>query len=407
MNAGTNIGLISSVMDDIIGFGRGVKTAPTGGVFAYLPNVYGSLADDYSGLERRNAGYIMATVNIGPDITFIPGVRYQGLQTSYTAAHFRNASATNPYPNKLPHTDTTVIEYHGYWLPDASLKYSPFSWLNARLAYTSTLSYPDFNTIIPRMDVFSSTVTWNNYALKPARSQNYDLQVSTYDNNIGLLSAGGFLKQIDDFVFYTNTSYITNPSKYPGIPSYTKGFQLTTYINDPYRVNLWGIEAEWQTHFWYLPNPLNGLVLDVNYTHIFSSAKYPWTYTSNSGYPLFKSIYIDSSYVDRLINQPNDIVNLSVGYDYKKFSIRASMIYQSDVFNNTNFYNSLRSDKVKYMRWDFSVKQGLPWFGVEVFADLNNVNSENDTYTIRGPGSFPNQEWDYGMTADLGLRWKL
>jgi hypothetical protein len=83
------------------------------------------------------------------------------------------------------------------------------------------------------------------------------------------------------------------------------------------------------------------------------------------------------------------------------------MIYQSDVFNNTNFYNSLRSDKVKYLRWDFSVKQGLPWFGVEVFADLNNINSENDTYSIRGPGSFPNQEWDYGMTADLGLRWKL
>jgi TonB-dependent receptor len=408
MNAGTNIGLISSVMDNIIGFGRGVHTAPTGGVFAYLPNVYGSLADDYSGLERRNAGYIMATVNIGPEITFIPGVRYQGLQTSYTAAHFWNASETNPYPNTQPHTDTTVIEYHGYWLPDASLKYSPFSWLNARLAYTSTLSYPDFNTIIPRMDVFSSTVTWNNYALKPARSQNYDLQVSTYDNNIGLLSAGGFLKQIDDFVFYTNTSYITNPSKYPGIPSYTKGFQLTTYINDPYRVNLWGIEAEWQTHFWYLPNPLNGLVLDVNYTHIFSSANYPWTVNSgNSGYPKYQPIYTDSSYVDRLINQPNDIVNLSVGYDYKKFSIRASMIYQSDVFNNTNFYNSLRSDKVKYLRWDFSVKQGLPWFGVEVFADLNNINSENDTYSIRGPGSFPNQEWDYGMTADLGLRWKL
>ncbi len=40
-------------------------------------------------------------------------------------------------------------------------------------------------------------------------------------------------------------------------------------------IDLWGIETEWQTHFWYLPKPFDGLVLNFNYTHIFSEASIP------------------------------------------------------------------------------------------------------------------------------------
>ncbi len=405
MNSATNIGLIGQTIDRLIAFGESLKTAPTGGTNPYIPDVYGSLASDYSGHEYRSAGYVMATINVGMQITLIPGVRYQGLKTSYTAAQFLNASATNPYPQTLPHTEVTKDEYHGYWLPDVSLKYDPFTWMSIRAAYTSTLAYPDFNAIIPRMDVFSSSVTWNNYALKPALSHNYDLGVSVYNNSIGLIAVDPFLKRIDNLIF-SQSSYITNPSAYLGIPSYTEGYAISTYINNPYPVDLWGIETEWQTHFWYLPSPFNGLVLNINYTHIFSRAKYPYTYTTNSGFPYYKSIYVDTSYVDRLLQQPNDLANLSVGYDYKQFSILVSMIYQSNVYNATNFYNSLRSDKAKYVRWDLIVNQGLPWYGLQAFLEVNNLNSANDTYVVRGSG-YPTSENDYGMTANLGFRWKL
>jgi TonB-dependent receptor len=386
-------------------YGESLTAAGSGGSNPYLPDVYGSLATDYSGNERRYAQYVMATVNIGPNITFVPGVRFQALETSYRANRFYNASATNPYPATLEHIDTTFTVYHGYWLPNASLKFDPFSWLSIRLAYTNTLAYPDYRAIIPIIDVFSVSANWNDVELKPARSQNFDFQISIYNNEIGLLAVSPFLKRIDDMVF-SQSSYITDPSKYPGLPSYVKAFALTTYINNPNRVDVYGVESEWQTHFWYLPAPLNGLVLNVNYTHIFSGAKYPYTTVTNSGYPFYKSIYVDTSYDDRLIQQPNDIVNLSVGYDYKSFSILVSLISQTNIFNNTNFYNSLRSDKAKYLRWDISGKQGLPWFGLEVFFDINNLNSEEDTYTIRGSG-FPNSISDYGLTADLGIRWKL
>lgn len=407
MNSATNVGLISSLMNQIKILGRNIQPGQTGGVNAYLPDVYGSQSADYSGNEYRSAGYAMATVQIGPQLTVIPGVRYQGLRTSYTAAQFLNAGAPNPYPLPLAHTDSTKVEYHGYWLPDVSVKYDPFLWLSIRAAYTNTLAYPDFNTIIPIMDVNygGKSIVWNDYALKPAQSHNYDLQVSFYDNTIGLLAVSPFLKRIDNLIFSQST-HITNPSLYPGIPGNTQAFALTTFINNPYSVDLWGIETEWQTHFWYLPNPFKGLVLNVNYTHIFSSATYPYTLTLSGGYPP-KTTYTDTTYVDRLLQQPNDIVNLSVGYDYARFSVLVSMIYQSNVYSNSsNFHNSLRSDKAKYVRWDLAVNQGLPWTGLEAFLNINNLNSANDIYLVRGSG-FPNSESDYGMTANLGLRWRF
>ena len=413
MYSAIDAGTIDKIISEIKSLGAATATPQT--VPSYLPDQYGSIASDYSGNEFRSAEYLMATINLGPQITIIPGVRYQGLKTSYTAPHFiGDADATNPYPNPLQYSLVTQDEYHGYWLPDVSAKYDPLVWLSIRGSYTSTLSYPDFSTIVPREDVSSNSghyVVWNNYSLRPAYAHNYDLRVAVYDNNVGLLAVSPFVKRIDDLIFSQGT-YIADPTKYPGVPSYTKTFSLTTYINNPYPVTIAGIEYEWQTHFWYLPGPLSGLVLNVNYTYIPAkafntyNAQYPITLTEHSPVYPFPTIHVDTTYTDKLIQQPNEIMNVSVGYDYGQFSILASMIYQSQVYNGTNFYNSLRSDKTKYSRWDLSVKQGLPWGGLEVYFDLNNLNSEEDIYLVRGSG-FPNSESNYGLTADLGLRWRL
>jgi len=407
MHSAVDVGVIDRIMNEIKTLGAAStqpKTVPD-----YVPDVYGSTASDYSGHEIRSAVYLKGTFNVGTQLSIVSGARYQGLRTSYTAAHFiGNADATSPYPADLLHTVVTQDEYHGYWLPHLSVKYDPLEWLSIRAAYTNTLAYPDFAQIIPRMDVASNSghwVVWNNYALKPARSHNYDFQVTVHDNSVGLFAVSPFLKRIDDQHFSQQT-YISDPSKYPGVPSYTKTFSLSTFINNPNRVDVWGIETEWQTHFWYLPSPLNGLVLNLNYTHIFSKAKYPYTVTRLSPVYPFLPEHIDTTYTDRLIQQPNDIVNLSIGYDYERFSILASMIYQSQVYNGTDFYNALRSDKAKYLRWDLSVKQGLPWSGIELYFDLHNFNSEADIYLIRGSG-FPTSESHYGLTADLGIRWRL
>jgi TonB-dependent receptor len=375
--------------------------------WGYTPNPYGNIANNYSGNEHESAAYAMATVKIGTQIMLIAGARYQGLATSYRTARISNASQTIYYPSIYPHKDTTIDQYHGYLLPDVSLMYKPLPWIIARLSYTSTLAYPDFTSIIPKIDLFPSnrSVTWNNFALKPAHSQNYNVQLSFYNNDIGLFTVGGFLKRIDDLIF-PQSSYITNISQYPGLTANELDYKVTTDFNNPFRVDDYGAELDWQTHFWYLPGLLSGLVLNANYTHIFSSAKYPYTITKPGVFPTYIPVHVDTFYTDRLLYQPDNVVNLSLGYDYQGFSAVVSMIYQSNVSTGTDQFPELRPSKQSYLRWDLTAKQNLPWPGLVVFLNLVNLNHASDTYVVQATG-FPTAESDYGTVVQLGLRWSL
>ncbi len=359
-----------------------------------------STTSDYSGKEYESAAYIMATTNFGQDISLITGARFQQLVTAYTAPRgYQTSEAGISYS----YHDTTIDETHGYWLPMALLKYKLLPWLQLHLAYTNTLHYPSYTSIVPKINIgLSGNIAWNNFALKPARSENYDVAVALYSNNIGLFTVDGFLKHISNLIF-PFTEYVVNPSNYPGIPGNTVGDLIATFENNPNPVDLWGVELDWQTHFWYLPSVLSGLILDINYTHIFSKAKYPLTTVSTVYYPKFQKTIDYSFYTDRMVYQPDNIVNLSIGYDYKGFSSRVSMILQSKVFQGTNFWPELRVNTARYVRWDISVKQELGLFGIQAFFDISNLNNESDLSLNQG-SNFPVSEQYYGLKADLGFQ---
>jgi len=404
MNTPINLGLVHQVIDFL---NNHPLLIPKSYDYVYETSQDAELShiNDYSGNEYESAAYIMSTFNLGEFVTFIPGVRYQNLVTSYTAT--RGTQTTSIYePFLFGSLDTTIEQQHGYWLPMAHLIIKPLSWMQLHLAYTNTLSYPSYSSIIPRVNVGFSSVIYNNFALKPSRSENYDAIVSVYSNEIGLFTIDGFLKHIKDVIFSTS-AYLINPAEYPGLPSRVAGYPLSTYSNDPYTTDLWGIELDWQTHFWYLPGPLSGLVLNINYTHDFSQAKYPRISKGAAYYDPITRKYVQpidtSYYTDRLIYQPDNVVNLSVGYDLGGFSARVSLLVTSNVFEGDNFWPELRVNTAQYTRWDLSVKQDLPWYGVQAFFDVNNLNSEKDVNINQGSG-YPTSESVYGLTADFGFR---
>ncbi len=401
LNFGSLSDMINLVEDSAI------YIANNNGKQAYSHDNFLSTTSNYSGYEDQSALYVMSVVNFGPYITLIPGVRYQDLRSDYTGV--RGTESRNAF-NAYEHYDTTVVQDHGYYLPDVSLKYSPTSWCDVRLSYTNTLSYPDYNAIIPRIDVGPTTISWNNYKLVPTRSANYDAGVSFYDNSIGLLTIDGFWKRIDDLMypwtFHLKTpaalSYFP-PQEMQTAPSTPVTYAISTFINDSIAIDDYGLEFDWETHFWYLPDPLSGLVLGVNYTHTFSKAEYPYetTKTINRVPTPF-----DTTFVDRLLYQPDNIVNVSLGYDYRAFSIRVSLLYDDNIFTGPSAWPQLKSYTAAYTRWDLSVKQGLPWYGIEIYGDMYNINGANDVSVIQG-GGVPESEQDYGMTADVGFRFRL
>jgi TonB-dependent receptor len=403
-----NYGMLSEVVNFVM---SNAALIQQNDAISFFHDNYNSTTYNYDGNEKQSAVYAMATVNIGPDFTIIPGVRYQDLQTTYTAARGQQntGSATGGGPYR--HYDTTLTVDHGYWLPDVSIRYRPLPWFDVRLSYTNTLAYPDYNAIVPRNDVsVGNSIAWNNYQLVPSRSTNYDLYFSFYNNSIGLFTVGGFLKRITDLI-YPWTFYVSGNAAlqyFPpnlGATASNAVYSVSTFVNNSNRIDDYGMELDWQTHFWYLPHPFDGLVMNVNYTHIFSKAQYPYTDVQRVGRQL---VFVDTSFTDRLLFQPDDIVNLSLGYDYEGFSIRVSMLYQGTIFTGTNYWPQLRTSTSAYTRWDLSLKQNLPWFGLQVFGDINNINSVNDVAVINGRNVVvPQSEQSYGLTADIGIRWRL
>ena len=380
---------------------------------AYARNNYSSTSFNYSGEELLSAMYIMSTIKLGQKFIIIPGLRYQNLETEYSGIR-GNQSAISYY--NYNHIDTTINRSHLFWLPNLNIQYKPLSWFDIRMAYSTTISYPDFNTIIPRIHVGSyGNIQWNNYDLTPSKSDNYDLYFTFYENKIGLFTIGGFVKKINDLIYpwkFSKAGLEAEPYFLTtSAPNENTNYTISTYINNPYVVYNKGLEIDWQTHFWYLPDPLSGLVLNINYTTVKSEAEYPFVYAGATS-----ATNVDTSFTDRLVYQPDHIFNFSLGYDYKGFSILLSMLYQDDVFSGVSQWPQLRSTTAEYKRWDLSVKQTLPWLGMQLYGNLNNINGRyaplfmknaKDMSVLQMYPDIPKSIEDYGMTAEMGFRIKL
>ncbi|MDE3057004.1 MAG: carboxypeptidase-like regulatory domain-containing protein [Bacteroidota bacterium] len=372
----------------------------TSSLEGYQVNKIANSLNNYSGNEVRDAAYAMLTLDLGEDVSIVPGIRYQNFTTNYTAAH------GIPSPRGIVTTNATATQSHGYFLPDLHIQYNPLEWFHVHFAYTNTLNYPDFSIITPRYYVSEGFIDYNNWRLKPARSENYDLVLAAVGNEVGLFSITGFTKRITDLVYYTKT-YRTTYNDFPELTQFNnQGLrEFNTYINSSFPITVRGIETEWQTRFWYLPEPFSNIVFNTNYSHIFSKATYPRD-TLDVEYDdagnLIKDTAISAPYTNRLLNQPNDIVNFSIGYDYGGFSARLSMEYIDNIFKRAAFWLQERVNSAKYTRWDLSVKQKLPWFGIQLYFSLNNISGE-DEIDLNPRTGFVSDQQRYGMTGDLGL----
>ena len=374
----------------------------------YSLNQYNSIKEDYSGDENLYATYLMSEINIGKKIIFIPGLRYENNTTDYTGP-YGDATATAFPDQDYRYIDTTIHRENAFLLPMIHLRLKPTNWLNIRIAYTHTLSRPSYYQFSPRLDILNEAVILNNANLEPEFSKNLDIYTSFYSSKLGLITVGSFFKRIDNMIFSLDRRVILEPEQYD-LSSETKGRVIFTQANNSKQATLNGFEFDWQTHFWYLNGFLQGLVLNINYTHIFSKAEYPRTVIELGQIDpvTFKreQYNVDSYLTDRLVDQPDDIFNFQIGYDYKGFSCRLSTLFQSKIFKGTNYYPELVQYTESYNRWDFSMKQALPFKGFKVFINFNNITNAADRSRIVGaPWNTKIQE--YGRTIDLGVRYEI
>jgi len=344
---------------------------------------------DYSGNEYYDAIYGMIDLNIGQKINVITGVRNEVNKTIYNSFH----GIVGPRSNSYTAGADTVSSYtrtNSSLLPSTFIKYEPLEGLMLRYARTTTLTRPNYSDITPIRiyNGLSSTVFYNNFLLEPAISKNNDFVLSLYGQKLGLISFVYFNKNIEGLIFSSGRKFIINPELY-GMPAYLDRQYINNYkLNNPFVVKLNGFEFEYQKRFWYLNNFLKGLILNFNYTRTFSEARYPRTIIDYifTFEPTFQVELVNTEtyYLDRLIDQPDQIMNFSLGYDFKGFSGRFSMLQISDVYKNTNFWPEMRETTDPFKRLDLSLKQKLPIDNLEIFLNIANLKEAVDISRKRG-----------------------
>jgi TonB-dependent receptor len=395
-----------------------------------IPSGQNDYQNNYAALEDTYAAYGMAEFNaLDNRLTVLPGIRFEREWTQYQAYSItlngNNANGLQGFP-----VSKTTNRRNDLWFPSVNLKFKVTDDMQIMGAVYKSEAKPNFLDISPL--VIFNGVTTNSFQsgnpfLRPATAVNYDLSVSVFNNDIGLFTVGGFYKEISRLIVslanyqpYQVGTWRYYPADLPGrLPAL--GYYDTTWfaqnqtaaatipINNPEKAYIRGIEFSWQTHFWYLPGFLTGLVLDLNLSFIGSNTQYPYFQTVTIGIkpgrvPVPITALDYRTRAGAVVDQPKSIANIIVGWDYQGFSTRVSFRYQQTTLTSLDSKFSL-SDQYydNFLLIDISAKQQI-LDNLAVFANFTNLTSHIDDYYINGVvGQMPQRSQSYGLRGQFGV----
>jgi len=267
----------------------------------------------------------------GVDLTF---------QNDFTRLASQKATATDWLPRILFNyrESDNLIFRGGYFLSVARPQIGQLS-TQTRISF--------INIPIPGPEGLKPVLTINtgNPDLKPAMTHNFDLSVEYYDQDIGILKLSGFYKRIKNLLQANATN---GPAQLAAVPlpdhiyfqgapyfdpAHPENYFITgsTPSNSEHMATIWGIEAQAERRFNFLPGALAGLGIYANYT--FTKSKrwqvYNWPY-GNAGEEDYEFSGIPFN------NQPKH--SGTVALTYNKYGVDATLAYGFQSRTLDNFY---------------------------------------------------------------------
>ena len=266
-------------------------------------------------------------------------------------------------------------------LPGVHLKYDFNDNSILRFAWTNTLARPNYFDLVPYANYSPDNMTLveGNSELKATTAMNFDLMYENYFKSIGVISVGGFYKDISNFI-YSKTDLDTMVAKFGQLRSFTRPENGGT-------ADVYGFEVAVQRQLDFLPGFLKGFGVYLNYT---------FTESSTTGIQERENDDL------RLTGTAKNMFNASLSYETKKLVVRTSLNFASgyiDLIGGTAF-NDIYYDKQTFVDVNASYAITPKW---RIYAEANNLTNQPLRY-YQGIQERTFQEEFYNARINLGVK---
>lgn len=339
-----------------------------------IPN---STTTDYTAEENIYAAYGMTRIQFDR-ANLILGLRVEHTEFEGAAPQFNEDDDS--------FTISSISRSYTEVFPNVTLRYAFSDNLIGRAAITRGIVRPRYRDNVPRLAESGDrgvgnrvSVNAGNPDLSPTLSNNFDASLEYYFEPLGVVSAGVFYKDLQDYVFE-----LTSEGTYAGTEA-----DISRPENAP-DGHIAGIEVNYQQQFAFLPGWLSGFGVAANYTWTEAEMTLPFAAPGRGtsvGLP----------------HQSDTTVNLSVFYETSRFNARLAWTDRSDFIQEFN-YEDPRLD----IYWegrsqldftaDFDVTDRVNLY----FEAKNLTDSEGVRYA--GDRSRPTERERFGQLLFAGVR---
>lgn len=325
---------------------------------------------NYTATENIAGGYVMADHQFSDKFSAIAGIRLERTMIDYEGNILDLDNGTiSPAIGDQDYTNV---------MPGVHLKYdfTPNSIL--RFAWTNTIARPNYFDLVPFAE-FSpedDELARGNPNLKPSTAMNFDLMAEQYFDNIGLISFGGFYKDIDDFV-YTITSQGFDDPQFGTDLEYSRPENGGT-------AEVFGFEASIQRQIW------KNFGIYLNYTYTASSTT---GIEGRDGEDL------------ELPGTAGNMFNASLSYETERLVLRVSLNYASDYIDELGGepFEDRYYGQQTFLDVNASYAITPKW---RFFAEGNNLTNQPLRY-YQGIRERTMQEEFYNARFNFGMKFDL
>lgn len=330
-----------------------------------------SLSQDFTADEDVTAAYMMGTWELDR-LRIIAGGRVE--RTDYSALGNELVYGED---GALSVNARNVNSKYTDFLPGLHVRYEPTDDLVIRAAWSNTIARPSFSDISPRSLVNREAleIDTGNPELDPYQATNFDLLADWYYGESGIVSAGVFYKDIDDYIVeFTSRN---NPM--------FGGYDVTQPINGT-DASVKGIEFNAQQGLEIFSESLTGLLAGVNLTMLDTELKL----SQRAGENFILPAAAEKS------------GNIYIGYENERLSTRLSATYRGkmldEVGDNTDFDIYVASHTQVDLTASYRFSDQF-----ELVAELINLTDE-PLELYQGSKAYTLQLEEYGPTFAFGIK---